>query len=119
MNFSKLSGSGNDFIFLDAREYSPQQFDPVRITDLCARGSGIGADGLCFLGPGASRGAVRLVYFNADGSRGALCGNATLCATILAGTWDLCKDRGFAIETDSGPVRVAAAEDGTSVTMEA
>lgn len=107
--FAKMSGSGNDFVFLDARDGGAR--DPLEspewIRAVCARATGIGADGVVFLGPPRSPGAVAEVrYYNSDGSRAALCGNATLCATRLAAELGLGSADDFALDTDSGRLRV-------------
>jgi diaminopimelate epimerase len=82
--FIKMSGSGNDFVFFDVRDRPDHPFaEPARIQRLCARGTGVGADGVVLIeNSAASSFAMR--YFNADGSLAALCGNATLCAARLA-----------------------------------
>jgi diaminopimelate epimerase len=110
-SFAKMSGSGNDFVFLDARDTG--SVDPLETADwiraACARGTGIGADGVVFLGPPRSPGAAAEVrYYNSDGGRAALCGNATLCATRLAADLGLGTPGGFSLDTDSGrlPVRM-------------
>src|SRR2546425_12685077 len=69
---------------------------------VCARGTGIGADGLVFVAPGAAPGVVRMAYFNSDGSRAAMCGNAALCSTQLAARLGLANGRGMSLETDAG-----------------
>ena len=103
--FYKMSGSGNDFIVVDARSSEPGALaDATMIRGLCARGTGVGADGIVFLEPSKSA-AVRLVYYNADGSRADLCGNATLCTTRLSVELGVAPKDGFSIETDSGLVR--------------
>lgn len=106
--FVKMSGSGNDFVVFDARaEPAGALAEASRIRALCARGTGVGADGVVFLEP--SRVAdVRVRYFNADGSLAALCGNATLCAARLAAEGGAVNAAGFAIETDDGvlPARI-------------
>jgi diaminopimelate epimerase len=104
--FYKMSGSGNDFIMVDARHDPPGSLaDPEVVKRICARGTGVGADGIVFLEP-SSIAAVKLVYLNADGSRAEFCGNATLCTTRLAR--ELAVGVGGApeltIETDSGVV---------------
>ncbi|HSJ62781.1 MAG TPA: diaminopimelate epimerase [Gemmatimonadaceae bacterium] len=81
--FVKMSGSGNDFIFFDVRGADPTPFaDPSRIRALCARGVGVGADGVVLL-ESSARAPYAMRYFNADGSLASLCGNATLCAARL------------------------------------
>ena len=102
--FYKMSGSGNDFVMIDARTSSPGSLaDPEVIREVCARGTGVGADGIVFL-ERSQRAAVKLVYYNADGSRADLCGNATLCTTRLSVELGLAEGLGFEIETDSGMV---------------
>ena len=107
--FVKMSGSGNDFVFIDARDAlgdDPLE-TPAGIRALCARGTGVGADGVVFLGAARTPGAaLEIRYYNSDGSRASLCGNATLCATRLAVTLGVATEAGFALETDSG--RLAA-----------
>lgn len=83
MIFYKMTGSGNDFVVLDGRETDISAWPAERIRAVCHRRSGIGADGLVILSPGAS-GAVVMTFFNSDGSRAAMCGNAALCSTRLA-----------------------------------
>lgn len=102
--FYKMSGSGNDFVMIDARtEPRGTLDDPAVIQRLCARGTGVGADGIVFLEstPAAD---VRLTYLNADGSRADFCGNATLCTTRLATELGAGAPEGLRIETDSGLV---------------
>ena len=100
--FFKLSGSGNDFVFVDARAEPPGPLaTPEVIGSICQRGNGIGADGIVFL-ERSDRAAVRMIYLNADGSRADLCGNATLCTARMARELGVVGDEPFAIETDVG-----------------
>ncbi len=100
--FYKMSGSGNDFIFFDARtEPADDLITPEAIDRLCARGLGIGADGVVLLEK--SRTAdIGLRYFNRDGTLADLCGNASLCATRLATELGAVSPAGFRLETGSG-----------------
>jgi diaminopimelate epimerase len=110
--FFKMSGSGNDFVFVDARlEPAGDLATPAFIEAVCARGTGVGADGIVFLLPSTSGAAVRMRYLNSDGSLAALCGNATLCTARLALELGQVGSGDFVIETDSGPV-VARVADG-------
>jgi diaminopimelate epimerase len=109
--FYKMSGSGNDFVFIDARvEPRGRLGEPEVIRQICARGTGIGADGIVFLEQvqGAD---VRLTYINADASPADFCGNATLCTTRLAAELGAGKPEGLRILTDSGLVE-ARIRDG-------
>jgi diaminopimelate epimerase len=100
-----MTGSGNDFVMVDGRVSAPDGWTPADIQAACARGTGVGADGLVFLSPGAQRGAVRMIYFNSDGSRAAMCGNAALCSTTLAAHLTLGAPDGMDLETDAGTYR--------------
>jgi len=101
--FYKMSGSGNDFVFLDVRRDDPGDLvTPDRIRAVCARGTGVGADGMVFLGPGSADADVGIRYFNADGSVGELCGNATLCTVRLAALLGVDVASGLRIRTDAG-----------------
>jgi diaminopimelate epimerase len=100
--FWKMSGSGNDFVFVDTREMPAGPLTlPEVVGAICSRGTGIGADGVCFLEE-SDRATIRLVYLNADGSRADLCGNATLCTARLARELGVIEGGEFAIDTDSG-----------------
>ncbi len=102
--FWKMTGSGNDFVFIDGRAESAGEFENAEVIKrICARGTGVGADGLVILTAPARREAdVALRYFNADGSLASLCGNATLCTASLAAGLYAVDPAGFALETGSG-----------------
>jgi diaminopimelate epimerase len=74
------------------------------IRRLCDRRQGIGADGVVIVAP-SSRADVLMKYFNSDGSRGAMCGNAALCVARLASQLGLAEATAMTIETDDGLVR--------------
>jgi diaminopimelate epimerase len=101
--FYKMSGSGNDFIFVDARHGDAGAMGtPERIRQICARGTGVGADGIVFVGPAPAGADIGIRYYNADGSLGELCGNATLCTVRLARELGLDAEPALRIATDSG-----------------
>ncbi len=108
----KMTGSGNDFVMLDARVSTPADWTPEDMQAVCARGTGIGADGIVFVAPGSQPGAVRMTYYNADGSHAAMCGNAALCSTTLAAHLGLGTPDGVDLETDAGTYRSRAIEAG-------
>jgi diaminopimelate epimerase len=100
--FVKMSGSGNDFVMVDARKKAPGELaDPKVISRICARATGVGADGIVFL-EASDRADVKLVYLNSDGSLADLCGNATLCTARLAVRLGAGKPEGLTIETGAG-----------------
>jgi diaminopimelate epimerase len=103
--FHKMSGSGNDFVVFDPTAGAFQEIENAGIIKaLCARGTGIGADGVVFLEPSGNN-SVRMRYYNADGSRASLCGNASLCSTRLALELGMVSSAEFTLETDAGRLR--------------
>ncbi len=104
IGFYKMSGSGNDFVMFDGRLTPAEDLTAERIRRLCDRRRGIGADGVVVLSP-TGLGAVTMAYWNADGSRAALCGNASLCSARLSA--ELCLSHGsdVCLLTDAGPVQ--------------
>ena len=108
----KMTGSGNDFVMLDARVSSPADWSPQDMQVVCARGTGIGADGVVFVGPGSKVGAARMIYYNADGSHAAMCGNAALCSTTLAAHLGIAPAGGMDLETDAGTYRSRTSDRG-------
>jgi diaminopimelate epimerase len=100
--FFKMCGSGNDFVFFDARSEPAGALEtPAEIQRMCARATGVGADGVVFLEP-SDVATVGLRYFNSDGSPASLCGNATLCTARLAVELGAADPAGFTIATDAG-----------------
>ena len=108
-----MTGSGNDFVMVDGRISAPEEWTTADIRATCARGTGVGADGVVFLLPGSGPGSVRMIYFNSDGSRAAMCGNAALCSTRLADRLGLVGTGDMRLETDAGTYdsRIAPAPD--------
>ena len=104
-----MTGSGNDFVMVDGRNTTPTEWTAEDIRAVCARATGVGADGIVFVSPGSGPGAVRMVYYNSDGSHAAMCGNAALCTTRLAAHLGIAPAAGMQLETDSGTYESRAA----------
>jgi diaminopimelate epimerase len=115
--FWKMSGSGNDFVFFDARssDSAPDPLEsPADIAAICAPHLGIGADGVVFIAASAtSLFAIR--YYNADGSRASLCGNASLCAAQSAVKLGLASvGATFHFMSDAGLIQAAIDPNGNA-----
>lgn len=110
--FVKMSGSGNDFVMVDARTRAPGELAKAEvITRLCARATGIGADGIVFL-ERSDKADIKLTYLNSDGSLADLCGNATLCTTRLAVRLGAAQGEALTIETGAGIIRARILDSG-------
>jgi diaminopimelate epimerase len=116
--FFKMTGSGNDFVMLDGRFTSAERWPATRVAAICDRRSGVGADGLVILTPDGP-GRVRMSYWNSDGSRAAMCGNAALCSTRLAVYLELVEPGELCLLTDAGvvPGRSDGATDGAEIRL--
>jgi diaminopimelate epimerase len=108
--FYKMSGSGNDFVVLDGRSVPIHDWSAGDIQLWCDRRNGVGADGLVLLTPAPPEG-LRMTYWNADGSRGAMCGNAALCCGRLAVTLGMVPAGQFCLQTDAGGVMVRVSDE--------
>lgn len=90
--FTKMSGSGNDFVVIDNRAglippHSVREFTRL----VCRRRVSIGADGVVLIEspatpayPGEPTAHFRWRYVNADGSDGEMCGNGAMCGARFA-----------------------------------
>jgi diaminopimelate epimerase len=115
MRFTKMHGAGNDYVYVDLFEETVDDAPAVarRVSD---RNRGIGADGLILLAP-SDAADVRMIMYNADGSRAQMCGNGIRCLARLA------RDRGrvstdaVAVETDAGIKHVQLTPGGARVDM--
>jgi len=111
----KMTGSGNDFVFVDGRIDGPENWSADRIRAVCDRRTGVGADGLVIVESGTQPGAVRMTYFNRDGSRAPMCGNAALCATRFAAVQELASPDGMELVTEAGRYRTRCLPGSESI----
>lgn len=82
--FTKVVGSGNDFVLVDARNRRvklPSKQWPSIAQAWCDRHKGVGADGVLVLGP-SKKADVAMRIFNADGSEAEMCGNGARCVVV-------------------------------------
>ena len=117
LNFFKYEGAGNDFILIDNRNQTFQSLsDPELIKKLCDRHFGIGADGLMVLQ--LKEGFdFEMIYFNADGREGSMCGNGGRCIAAFANHLELIKNETNFLAVD-GPHYAKISEKGDRVSLQ-
>ena len=79
IHFTKMEGCGNDYVYVNGISQSvPSEIKPELVRKLSDRHFGIGGDGVIFIND--SRIAdFEMEMYNADGSRGEMCGNGIRC----------------------------------------
>ncbi len=100
LHFVKMHGCGNDYIYFDC--FKQAVSSPERLAEVLSdRHKGVGGDGVVLICPSeVADGRMRM--FNADGSEGAMCGNAIRCVAKYLYDEGLCGKREMRIETKSG-----------------
>lgn len=100
MRFTKMHGIGNDYVFVDCFQESILQ--PEKLARIISdRHFGIGSDGLILIKPSAQA-DFEMVMYNADGSRGEMCGNGIRCAAKYVYEKGLTEKTHMEVETLAG-----------------
>ncbi len=100
MKFTKMHGIGNDYIYFNCFEETvdnPEELS-IRLSD---RHFGVGGDGIVLIMP-SDKADFRMRMFNADGSEGKMCGNATRCIGKFVYDKGLTDKTRITLETLSG-----------------
>lgn len=106
--FSKYHGAGNDFVIIDNRQNTFTARDQSTIQAICDRRFGIGADGLMLLEEHPDHDFL-MVYYNADGLEGSMCGNGGRCIVAFASHLGIIKSSASFLATD-GPHQATISE---------
>ncbi len=112
--FTKMAGTGNDFILIDNRSGFLQGDISRLVRSMCARRVSVGADGLLLLEK-SHIADFRMRYFNADGGEAEFCGNGARCMAWYAFHNSLAGEK-MSFESETG-LRQAVV-DGDEVTID-
>ena len=114
-----MQGIGNDYIYIDCTKeeiLSPEEIAPFAI-QFSDRHFGIGSDGVILIKP-SDKGDFFMDMYNADGSRGKMCGNGIRCVAKYVYDKGLTEKTDLAIETLSGVKQISiTVVDGKAVSV--
>jgi diaminopimelate epimerase len=114
-HFDKYEGLGNDFIVVEA----DRPLAPDRVTRLCDRHFGIGADGVLVVSRGVSAGSrATMIVQNADGSRPEMCGNGLRSVALHLARHDTVDRADYVVDTDAGRRRCVVERHGDTATVD-
>lgn len=100
MEFTKMHGIGNDYIYFNCLENEIENPSELSIK-LSDRHFGVGGDGIILILP-SKVADFRMRMFNADGSEGEMCGNATRCIGKYVYEKGLTSKKEITLETLAG-----------------
>ena len=103
IDFTKMEGLGNDFIFIDDRDdHIKKQIDfSVLAKKLCSRHFGIGADGIIIINDSKIN-DFKFTIYNSDGSRPQMCGNGMRCFAKYLYENKLTSKKVLKVDTEAG-----------------
>ena len=100
LRFIKMEGIGNDYVYVDC--FAHPVADPAAVARrVSPRRTGVGSDGLILICP-SERADARMEMYNADGSRGEMCGNGIRCVGKYVYDHGLVRKDTLHVATDAG-----------------
>lgn len=114
LKFTKMHGTGNDYVYVNLFEETLENPAGVSVK-ISDRHFGIGSDGLICIAP-SDVADCRMIMFNADGSEGAMCGNGIRCVAKYVYDHGIVRKEKMSVETKSGVKQLELTiEDGKAV----
>lgn len=113
MIFTKMHGTGNDFIIIDDRDEKFLNRESSIAKILCDRHFGIGADGILVI-RNSNSADIEMIIINSDGSYAAMCGNGIRCFAKYAYDENIIKKNEISIMTGDG-IKIAKIEDNGGI----
>ena len=100
MKFTKMHGLGNDYVYVNCFEEKIE--NPSEVAKFVSdRHTGIGSDGLIMINP-SKVADFEMEMYNADGSRGEMCGNGIRCVGKYVYDYGLADKTSISVETLGG-----------------
>ncbi len=100
MKFTKMQGLGNDYVYVNCFEEKIENPSEVAIK-VSNRNFGVGSDGLIMINP-SKVADFEMEMYNADGSRGEMCGNGIRCVGKYVYDYGLTDKTSISVETLGG-----------------
>jgi diaminopimelate epimerase len=100
MKFTKMHGCGNDYVYVDCTKEPLENPEKVAVY-VSDRHFGIGSDGLILIGS-SDIADFEMIMYNADGSRGEMCGNGIRCVAKYVYDFGLTDKEEITVETLAG-----------------
>ena len=100
INFTKMQGTGNDFIVIEDFEGKYNNLEELA-SKLCDRHFGIGADGILMVRK-SNVADIQMIIINADGSYASMCGNGIRCFAKYIWEKKYVQGENIKIETGDG-----------------
>lgn len=101
IHFTKMSGTGNDFIVFDNRSGFFTGKESEFFERICRRRISVGADGVLLV-EGSESADIRMRYFNRDGRESTMCGNGARCVGFFAWEKKIVDKKAFRLEASDG-----------------
>ena len=100
MKFTKMQGIGNDYVYVNCLQETIENPSELakKISD---RHYGVGSDGLIMINP-SDKADFEMEMYNADGSRGEMCGNGIRCVVKYVYDYGLTDKTSISVETLAG-----------------
>lgn len=100
MKFTKMQGLGNDYVYVNCFK---EKIDnpPELVRRISDRHFGVGSDGLIMINP-SDKADFEMEMYNADGSRGEMCGNGIRCVAKYVYDYGLTDKTHISVETLGG-----------------
>lgn len=100
MKFTKMQGLGNDYVYVNGFEEKIENPSELAVK-MSNRNFGVGSDGLILINP-SENADFEMEMYNADGSRGEMCGNGIRCVAKYVYDYGLTDQTHISVETLGG-----------------